>query len=330
MIITIIALLLIIIPLDRLILLVSSDLYILAHMPMIIGYVIYILNSKQKNTIKKILIGVGIFTTVASLLAMCGLSNVTGGLDSIGGALAYGIAFRFGNIIAKIIAVILLIIDNKKHIFSKKVIILSIIIVLIYLAYMTINTSLTTIKADANIPKVSDFEKELIERGLLSESSDYKLYGLKQQSEKGIALNFKENGVEQFPLYVYVPDKSLNSGKNQWIIYYINGEIFAIWGCYYESLTPFDNIKEEKIIFDYPYEMKTENSKITTYNVEKNRFETSEYITIGEHNYYSQDKSDISVFLDIPVASKSKYFIINFTDRIDAKSLRMELKELNN
>ena len=61
----IIALLLIILPLDILILGIFSDLYLLAYLPMIIGYIIYICNS-NKNKLTKILITIGFFSMFIS------------------------------------------------------------------------------------------------------------------------------------------------------------------------------------------------------------------------------------------------------------------------
>ena len=319
----IIALLLIILPLDILILGIFSDLYLLAYLPMIIGYIIYICNS-NKNKLTKILITIGFFSMFISLLSFNNLSTLDGGIDSIGEALVLAAAYRFGNLISKIIALILLIIDNKKYIFRKKVIIPFIVVVLllgaIYFICSVLHTFLTTIKVDKTIPTVKDFEEELIERELISNYSDYRLYGIKKEFEKGITLNFKENSTEQFPLYIYVADKSLNDGEKQWLIYYINGEIYAIWGCLFEW-TNVDNIKEEKIIFDYPYSMKTENDKITTYNVKKNRFELGEHVSYMEYNYYSQNTSDASVFIDIPEITNEELFIIKQVERIDSKSL---------
>lgn len=299
-IINIISILLILLPLDIIILNIFSNLYLLAYLPMTIGFIIYILNSKPKNLLKKILIIISILCMIISLLSYNSLLNVEGGLDSLGTALGLVIFFRFSRITTKIIAFILLIIDNKEYIFRKKVIIslLSIIIglTIVYYMYIGIKTSLTTIKVEEDIPSVENFEEELTSRGLITNYSNYKLYGIKKGIEKGVTLSFEEDSTEKFPLYVFVND--ITNEEPQYIIYYINGEIYAIKAKYFFSSSQKLG-DEEKIIFEFPNTLITETDTITTYNVKKNCFEIGENVTETEYNYYAKN-NDTSVFIDLP------------------------------
>lgn len=302
-IINIISLLLILLPLDIILLNIFSNLYLFAYLPMMIGFIIYILTPKPKNLLKKVLIIIAILSMIVSLLSYNSLLNVEGGLDSLGTALGLLIFFRFSRIATKILAFILLIIENKEYIFRKKVIfsLLSIVIglTIVYYIYIGFQTSSTTVKVEENIPSVQNFEEELTSRGLITNTSKYKLYGIKKGIEKGVTLSFEKDSTEKFPLYVYVDD--ITNEEPQYIIYCINGEIYAIKAKYRFFPSSKNILKaEEKIIFEFPYTLISEKDTITTYDVKHNRFETGEIVIDSGYNYYAKNQNDTSVFIDIP------------------------------
>ena len=95
---------------------------------------------------------------------------------------------------------------------------------------------------------------------------------------------------------MYVDD--ITNEEPQYIIYYINGEIYAIKAKYFFSSSKKLG-DEEKIIFEFPNTLITETDTITTYNVKKNCFEIGENVTGTEYNYYAKN-NDTSVFIDLP------------------------------
>ena len=114
----IVALLLIILPIDTFIFRIFSDnsyLYLLGYTPIIIGCVMYMLDFNKKSLIKKIL---SVFAIACTLISIAAITNfyITE-LERFG--LLVGLIFFIGaRLVIKVTAVILLAIDNKKYFFK--------------------------------------------------------------------------------------------------------------------------------------------------------------------------------------------------------------------
>ncbi len=67
-----------------------------------------------------------------------------------------------------------------------------------------------------------DFEEELKQRGFITDATDYGLYGVVNTKDRAIKLSFVENNADKYPLYIYA------AVDDPWLIYYINGEIYAV------------------------------------------------------------------------------------------------------
>ena len=242
------------------------------------------------------------------------------GLDSIGEAIIYAAIFNLGRIFTIVFPLIIAIIDNKKFIFRKKVLVGVLIFILGIIITIPTYEILTTTKVSKDIPTVKDFENELVERGFLTdkEKYNYRLYGVKKGNEKAIKLLFNENSNDQYPLYVYtVIDYN-------WLIYYINGEIYAVKGKYWDEYTAYNKTtgyNEEKVIWDFNDYVLSETDEMTVYVRDLNRYKKGSTITYTGFDYYSKDHNkENSIFIDIPCI-ESWGSEVKKVDRIDKKTL---------
>lgn len=287
---------------------------------------IYIKKAKEHYLIQKILLFLCFSAIVFSLIGLVSLYSMEGtGIDSLGTALASLIIIRISYFSLILCSIILLIIDNRKQVinnekilFKKNVIIPIILVVIIVLSYFPIHYLFTTEKVSENIPTVYDFEKQLTERGLKTSETDYRLYGINNKSDKAIKLFFEENSLDKYPLYVY------SIIDYPWIIYYANGEIYAIKGKYWDYYTAWKQtmgFNEEKIICDDFLDVKSETKEISVYNRKYNRYEKGNAIKIDYFNYYSKNKNtEDSIFIDIPRIDEDGY-IIEQVNRVDINTL---------
>lgn len=237
------------------------------------------------------------------------------GIDSIGEALIYGAISNLGSILLMVCPIIILVIDNKEFIFRKKTIkIIAVLGIAVFLCF-PLHKLIITIKISENIPTVGDFEQELMQRGFLTNSTDYRLYGINSKNKKAIALSFEKNNVDKYPLYVYfIIDFP-------WIIYYANGEMYATHGRYKDYYSADYGGCSEDIKWVYPYEVISETEEITIYNTRLNRYEKGSTITYTDFNYQSQNKDiENSIYIDIPCI-ESWGEKIKQIDRIDINSL---------
>ncbi len=285
----------------------------------IIFVIIYMISVEKHYFSQKLflfLYFVGIILAFGGLFLINNISSK--GIDSIGEALVYGVIINWGSILLMICPIIIFVIDNKKFIFRKNTIKIIIILVIAVCLCFILNKLITTTKISENIPTVGDFEKELIQRGFLTDNTDYRLYGIKSTNNKAISLSFEENNNDKYPLYVY------SIIDFPWIIYYANKDIYAVSGKYWDYYTAYEKnsgYNEEKIIWDYSGGVISETEEINIYNMKLNRYEKGSTITYADFNYYSQNKDiENSVFIDIPCieswGSKIKHI-----DRIDINSL---------
>ncbi len=157
----------------------------------IIFLIIYIITTKKNYFFQKFLL---ILNFIGIILAFGGfylLNNMENkGLDYIGEALFYGGIVSLGMIILIICPLIILIIDNKKFIFRKKTLKVIAIIGVAIMLYFPLHTLITTTKISENIPTVENFKEELTNRGFLTDTTNYKLYGIKKSNNKAINLYF--------------------------------------------------------------------------------------------------------------------------------------------
>ena len=114
------------------------------------------LNSIEKNTtIHKIFLAiciVGYILFFGGLLSIETMTNT--GIDGIGEALIYGFMISLGRIFLVISPIIMLIIDNRKYIFSKKVIITICSLIAVIYTGFSIKYVIETEKVGQNIPTV--------------------------------------------------------------------------------------------------------------------------------------------------------------------------------
>ena len=147
---------------------------------------------------------------------------------------------------------------------------------------------------------------------------NYNDHFINNKSDKAIALSFEKNKNEKYPLYVY------SIVDYPWIIYYANGDIYAVRGKYWDYYTAYNQdtgYNEEKIIWEYSLnnQIKSEKEEISIYNRKYNRFKKGNSITNESFNYYSKNKSiENSVFIEIPCIESwgSKIEKINRVDKI--------------
>ena len=112
----------------------NENLYIkiIYGIPIFIGYFLYVLNLEKKSIGIIFIIVLSLLSIFISYSCLDGLDNMTNtGIDGIGEALVYVAGFRIGLYLTKIIAGIMLIIENRKFIFSKKFLSVFLIIALV-------------------------------------------------------------------------------------------------------------------------------------------------------------------------------------------------------
>lgn len=288
----------------------------------IIFLIIYIKSVEKKYFLQKLLLILsftGIIFFLGGFFLLETMENK--GIDGIGEAMLYAFIVRIGRILLIVCPIILLIIDNKKFLFRKRIITISIIFTIAIFSYFPISKLITTTRISDNIPTVQDFEKELTQRFFLTDTANYRLYGINSKNKKAIALSFEKNSIDKYPLYVY------SVVDFPWLIYFANGEIYAVRGKYWDYYTTYNKnsgYNEEKIIWDYPYQVISEREYITVYDIKLNRYEKGSSIYYTGFNYYSQNHNiENSIFIDIPRIEKSEYLRLKIKqiNRIDINSL---------
>lgn len=287
---------------------------------------VYIFSSKKRSVVQRIFLFiclVGLIISFAGYLNITGMESV--GIDGIGEALLYLMKFRLGIIVTSLCAIIILIIDNIKSILSKKFLIIIITILVGVCLYYIIYSLVTTRGVSSDIPSVSDFKTELKSRGFSPDTDNYRLYGVNNKSKKGMKLYFDKNQNDKYPLYVY------SIIDYPWLIYYVNGEIYAIRGKYWDYYTAYNRnsgYNEEKIIwdvtlFDSTNKVISETDEIIIYDRELNRYKHGSIVHEEDFNYYSKDQNkENSVFIDIPSIDSWGYDVTKI-DRIDYNSLNI-------
>ena len=298
----------------------------------IIGFLIYffVLKKMTKKKIALTLIA-GIFLLCSSLMynEMNSMENT--GIDYIGQALGMAIIFKISLYIYYIFTFILFISYAKNFIFKKKVIISIIIstisIVLLIFAYKTISHYTSLQKIATNIQSINDFKNELIARNLYTEENI--LFGVNNKENNIHKIDFDDDLNEKYPLYIYYGYKTKNISKNinkyddylNWIIYYINGKIYAVLGDFDDSQL-FQNFYQIEI--SYRGNILSEDKEIFTYNWEKNYYEKIDLekngILYENLRYYYEDGTYIivDVFQKFSSPTWHNYEII---DKIDSNML---------
>ena len=291
----------------------------------IIGFGIYIYILKDMEKRQKIYLKISIILLVISIFALNGLSSVSGGLDSIGEALVKGMFLSITLCAYYLVAFALYISYAQKFIFEKKAMIRATIVLLVagiilFGGYL----SKTERVNESKVPSVSDFEKELVSRGICDikcyTSYDTKLYGIKKGLDKADDLSFVTDLGKKYPLYVYATEEKEN--ENNWIIYYINGNLYAVHGYYYVSEASTDFNEERKVIMKYPNIIVSENEDIITYNPKTNLLKKGKKVWTESLNYYAKG-NDISVFVDYPLTTKYDFFEVKVVDKINKNTLDM-------
>lgn len=274
-----------------------------------------ITNQKKYSIIKFLIIlyFIGIFLCSKGVHSYLNMENY--GIDGIGEAIIYGFMIKIGSILTIINPIIILIINYGKKIFKIKNLI---IVLILIITFYILNILFTTTKVSKNIPTVGDFQEELVERELLSKTTNYKLYGISNKKEKITSLSFEDDYNSKYPLYVFVVDN--------WIIYYANGYIYAVYGEY-----EYENGKEE-ITWIYPNTILSENKKIAIYNMNLNLYIKTNSIYSEMFSYNLKDKelknfvNIDTVNIDIPKKLNGNKNL-NKIDRIDKENINKYSKE---
>lgn len=263
-----------------------------------------ITNQKKYSIIKFLIIlyFIGIFLCSKGVHSYLNMENY--GIDGIGEAIIYGFMIKIGSILTIINPIIILIINYGKKIFKIKNLI---IVLILIITFYILNILFTTTKVSKNIPTVGDFQEELVERELLSKTTNYKLYGISNKKEKITSLSFEDDYNSKYPLYVFVVDN--------WIIYYANGDIYAVYG----ELT--NNI----MLWNYPKTILSENTEITTYNIKLNRYENASDDIWYKSLKYNVDNSELEIL--IPLTIRNISVNVKKLDRIDKENINKYSKE---
>ena len=282
---------------------------------------IYIKTTKEHYRFKNVILILCFLGIVLGIGGVAFLNNMENtGIDYLGEAIVYSVIVKSGYLLTIVASLLLLIIDNRKNIFKKKVIVRLLVMTIVIGLSFPLYYLFSTEKVSNDIPTVDDFEKELIQRELKTNDTNYRLYGVDNKNDKAIALSFEKNNNDQYPLYIY------SIIDYPWIIYYADGDIYAAQGKYWDYYTA-DNkntgYNEEKIIWEYSLDniIKSEKDEVNIYNRKYNRYEKGSTLTNESFNYYSKDeKIENSVFVDIPCIEEwgAK---IEPIGRIDKKSL---------
>ncbi|MBQ6285686.1 MAG: hypothetical protein IJK67_05230 [Bacilli bacterium] len=294
----------------------DTPMMIAIFLPMLLGYLLYGIGFSKLEKKQKILY---ILSFILFLIAFCSFKkamSIDGGLDSVGEALGLVIIYRFSIIICRILALILLVISERKNIFKKKFLIpFSIIVVIIAIIVCLIKWIPTlNYREEKNIKTLADFKNELDRRNIFSNSSLYKVYGINKNGEK--ELSFEYNSADQYPEFIFV--KYGNNNENEWIIYYVNGQISAVYGQFYIGYNG-----EEKIIWEYPYLVLSEGDEVVTYNDEKDIIEK------GKSLYFSPCDKCKTYIYNTKLCYGSQYcdllaITLNNVGYIDKNSLEKE------
>lgn len=268
------------------------------------------------------------------------------GLNDLG----YILLSLIGFLIANVLVLIVLLIDLKnliykyrKVIFTKKILLIVLIITLIigvvtYVIYKQYIV-LTKIKVEDNIPTLLDFKHELESRDLLENNArNEKIYGIKKGKNNVVELEFGKDNNEQYPMYIYVG--FVSSNNTSWIIYYVNGTIYAVTGHYYQYsdndyVNTWDSYYdiEGGTLDDHKKRILSENEEVTVYNVEKNYYDKGKYIKSSNNFIYIvKNNSKKNIYVAIPqIASRDKYEFakIEIVNQVNRKTINKYCNNLS-
>ena len=305
----------------------------------LIGILIYYLALPKMSKVKNIWSIVAIvFLILSAYIYLQPTEPGHEGIDYIGEAVAIGLAINICMYIYYSIFFVIFFNYAEIFIFKKKVIISIIVgvvlIALLFVIYKAIDHYMSIEKVTDNIPTVSDFEKELRTRHLYVNNN--LLFGIDDKEDNIHKIDFYNNSTDKYPAYIYYGYKTLNIGKEtdstdeylNWVIYYMNGNLYASIAKYYESSFPNSIILYGEVL--------SENKTIYIYNHEKNYYDLvrseSECIDDTEGLSYRDEDMYISIdFLekDMDCLWPRKVRVV---ERIDARVLNddaINLKDSN-
>lgn len=309
---------------------ISDNIYVISfYIVKIIGFLIYFCKLKEITKPKKIIAIIATIFLFMSIVMYNQLNSVDDGIDSIAAALLAGMAFNLCTHIYYIFTFILFITYAKKFIFKKKAIITIIIaiILIILLAFIIHCTSIQKVNDD--IPSVSDFKNQLVERNLYT--NQYLLYGVDNIENNIHKIDFNSDSNKKYPSYVYYGYKTKNlsnkydDNAQNWVIYYTNGKLYAALG--------FDNDDGQSIHLSYhDYNILSEDDKIYTYNWRKNYYEKINIKKDGVVNDESLRYHYANNGYNIAVLEKSQYYNdrnYKITTKIDSNTLDTYANDLD-
>lgn len=264
------------------------------------------INITKKDKIVKILFIlylIGMFLIITGTYSL--ISMESKGLDSLGEAIVYGFMIAIGSCVTLFTPIIILFIDYWKQIFRIKTLIIVLLLVGVYILIYILYISFTTTKVSENIPTLGTFQEELTERKLYSEMIDYKLYGINK--DNCYSLSFKNAKDVKYPLYVYV--------LTDWIIYYANGDIYAVYG----------DLLYDYISWNYPITVLSENEEITIYNRKLNRYKKTSNNILSSSYYPENSELDITG-IKLPAVYNDGANITQI-DRLDKENINKYVKD---
>lgn len=344
-IITIIAGILTMVPISSLILnlidtngILNENIYIVSfYLLKIIGIALYFILLKNITNFKKITAFISVITMIISIFMYIAMTNMENtGLDYIGEALVYAMGFNIFIIVYYISSFLLFISYAKKFILKKASIITILSIILLIGIILLFNHLTSYTKISEDIPTVNDFKTELINRNIYVD--DNLLFGINNEGDNIYHLDFNKDSNDKYPSYVYYGYKSENTTDNkyiyqdyiEWLIYYTNGEIYAVVGELDDSQL-FQNFY--KLETSYMGNILTENTTAYTYNIEENRYDIINIKKQGASTNTLRTKfidgNDIIVdtFEKFPSLVIDKYELV---DKIDAQTLNSYVYSLGN
>lgn len=289
----------------------------------LVTLIVYYVTAKRHYIFQNIMMVLCIISAFLVAIGVYLMLNTSGGLDSLASVFIYAFMIKIGTYPLLFTPLILLIVDN----WNDNIVIIFImgaVVGLIIGGFFLIRFLLATSRISEDIPTVADFEAELNQRGFSTRTANYRLYGIDSSSEKPLNLSFSICADEKYPLYIYT---EMDYG---WLIYYINGEIYAIGGKYEEENSIIRESYEERIEWDPFADIITETEEITTYNMKLNAYEKGKYVLSKSFNYSAKNKeTENSIFVEIPVTAKEGIYFINVVDRVDKQTLDKTIKKIN-
>ena len=239
-----------------------------SYLSKFIGIGLYFYIMKDKKVLKSIFLIILVGILLFNIHTYHTMVNMHGGLDLIGNALAVTFIYKGSLYIYYILSIILFIVYSKSFVFKPKIFFPLVISIFVFVfspaVYNSFNEQTQKVKKnDSRLKTVEEFKNELSSRNLLI--NDGLLLGYVHSDRRFKTLDF-DYETEEYPAYIFYGYKSEQNSDYVWIIYYINGRLYASLSKYITSNYP-DS-------YDTIGNFLTESSTIYIYDYNYNKYET--------------------------------------------------------